>query len=79
VILGLPWQRKINPNINWRKETLWFREPEAITIQLICTAKKAPYIPKRRPFKMEGQQYRTDLKQKITPSKVYPKKKTFQS
>jgi len=54
VILSLPWLRKINPDIDWSKGTLWFREPEAITIQLVCTAKKAPYVPKRCPFKTEG-------------------------
>jgi len=53
-ILGLPWLRKINPDIDWSKGTLWFREPEAITIRLVCTAKKAPYVPRRHPFKAEG-------------------------
>jgi len=46
-ILGLPWLRKINPDINWSEGTLQFREPEAVTIQLMCTAEKAPYIPRR--------------------------------
>jgi len=68
-ILGLPWLRKINPNIDWSKGMLRFREPETITIRLVRTAEKAPYIPKRHPFKAEGQQYRADLKEKITPSK----------
>jgi len=54
VILGLPWLRKINPNIDWSKRILWFREPESITIWLVHTARKAPYIPKKCPFKAEG-------------------------
>jgi len=54
VILGLPWLRKINPDINWSKGMLWFREPEAVTIRLVHTTEKAPYVLKRRPFKAEG-------------------------
>jgi len=53
-ILSMPWLRKISPNIDWSKGMLWFREPEAITIWLVCTARKAPYILKRRPFKAKG-------------------------
>jgi len=68
-ILSLPWLRKINPNIDWSKGTLQFREPEAVTIQLGHTAEKAPYVPRICPFKAEGWQYRADLKEKITLSK----------
>jgi len=60
---------------------LWFREPEAITIRLVHTAEKAPYVPKRRPFKAEGRQYRADLKEKILPSKgtYVPKRRPFRA
>jgi len=80
-ILSLPWLRKINPNINWSKGTLWFREPETITIQLVCTAEKAPYVPRRHPFKAEGRQYRANLKKKIAPSKgtYVPRRRPFKA
>ena len=80
-ILSLPWLRKINPDIDWNKGTLRFREPEAITIQLVCTAEKALYIPKRCPFKAKGRQYRANLKEKISPSKgtYVPKRRPFRA
>ena len=71
-ILSLPWLRKINPDIDWSKGMLWFREPEAVTIWLVHAAKKTPYIPKRQPFKVEGRQYGTDLKlEEVTPKGTY--------